>query len=87
MNLFLTSYLLMLWQAREKLSEIVNKIICRERQSMNVLQKHLLQPLMAYKEETREGLREEQITDNVIGIFLQHRIQQLIAVMAQTQKF
>ncbi|GLJ39578.1 hypothetical protein SUGI_0808680 [Cryptomeria japonica] len=55
-------------KAREKLGEIVSKIIT-ERRSMNVPQKHLLQSLLAYREETGEGLNEEQITDNVIGVF------------------
>ncbi|KAH9316086.1 hypothetical protein KI387_024713, partial [Taxus chinensis] len=54
-------------KARKKLSDILSKIIT-ERRDTNVLHKDLLQSLMASRDERGEGLKEEQITDNVIGV-------------------
>ncbi|GLJ39577.1 hypothetical protein SUGI_0808670 [Cryptomeria japonica] len=54
-------------KARKKLSEIMRKIMA-ERRANNVAHKDLLESLMAFREETGEGLSEEQITDNVIGV-------------------
>ncbi|KAH9316089.1 hypothetical protein KI387_024716, partial [Taxus chinensis] len=54
-------------KARKKISDILSKIIT-ERRDTNAPHKDLLQSLMESSDERGECLKEEQITDNVIGV-------------------
>lgn len=55
-------------KAREKLREILNKIIEERRTTTVPIQKGLLEILMNSEDENGQTLNEDQIADNVIGV-------------------